>query len=87
VNAPREAWFVQPVRIRSELRLAAGSELNPAPGRVTAIVKPGDGIPSHNASEGIEPRNTCHPGCRCCSLCRRQYSPFRYARGGETGGV
>ena len=35
MSAPREAWFVQPVRIRSERRLAAGSELNPAPGRVT----------------------------------------------------
>jgi hypothetical protein len=35
VSAPREVWFVQPVRIRSERRLAAGSELNPAPGRVT----------------------------------------------------
>jgi hypothetical protein len=35
VSAPRQAWFVQPVRIRSELRLAAGSELNHAPGRVT----------------------------------------------------
>jgi len=35
MGAPREAWFVQPVRIRSERRLAAGSELNPAPDRVT----------------------------------------------------
>jgi len=35
MSAPRKAWFVQPVRIRSERRLAAVSELNPAPGRVT----------------------------------------------------
>ena len=35
MSAPREVCLVQPVRIRSERRLAAGSELNPAPGRVT----------------------------------------------------
>ena len=35
MSAPRKVCLVQPVRIRSERRLAAGSELNPAPGRVT----------------------------------------------------
>ena len=35
MSAPREVCLVQPVRIRSERRLAAGSELNPAPDRVT----------------------------------------------------
>jgi len=53
VSAPRKVCLVQPVRIRSERRLAAGSELNPAPGRVTG----------HREARGMGYRATTQVTC------------------------
>ncbi len=81
MSVPSKAYIVQLVQVQREVGLAVASEPSPAPdGVICHREARGMGIPSHNASEGIEPRNTCRVGGRYCSFSRRQNSHNRYWR-------
>jgi hypothetical protein len=88
MSAPRKACLIQPVRIRSELRLAAGSELNPAPDRVTGHRGAGGmGYRATTQVKGLSPEIPVIPVADAFHYAAGNTLRIRYARGGETGGV
>ena len=88
MSAPREVCLVQPVRIRSERRLAAGSELNPAPDRVTGHREArGMGYRATTLVKGLSPVIPVIPVADAFHVAAGNTLRIRHARGGETGGV
>ena len=79
MGAPRKAYTIKPVKIRSEERLATTSELNFAPGRVTCRREArGKGYRAATQVKGLSPEMFIVPAADVFHICGKQNSRSRY---------